>query len=110
MPVLPAPSPALFSCSSTSPALITGYSAPFVRLFNCPLPPTSRPSGPIWSPVAQPYVGSPPTFGSAFTTRTAPISWRASSSASPWPTAFSTGAAASFAAFSLTADSWPPGA
>lgn len=71
------------------------------------MPPTTWPSAPTWIPVDQPYVGSPPTTGSALTTRTVPITWRASSAASSWPSAFSTGAAAFFAAASLTAESAP---
>lgn len=46
--------PALFNWFNASPALITGYSAPFSRPFNCPLPPVTSPSGPTWIPVAQP--------------------------------------------------------
>ncbi|MGC0382140.1 hypothetical protein RKD33_002357 [Streptomyces sp. SAI-129] len=47
-------------------------------------------------------MGSPPTSGSAFTARRAPMTWLASSLASSWPSAFSTGAAAFFAAASPT--------
>ena len=81
---------------------MTGYVSLFTGVFNWPLPPTTWPSGPIWRPVDQPYVGSPPTFGSAFTTRTASMSWLASSFASSWPTALRTGVAAFFAASTLT--------
>ncbi|CAM5624646.1 hypothetical protein SFIMM107S_04525 [Streptomyces griseus] len=81
--------------------------APFSSAFRCPLPPVTLPSGPTWTPVDQPYVGSPSIFGSAFTTRTSPISWPAFSAASSCPAALRTGTAAAFAAFSLTGS--PPG-
>ncbi len=47
-------------------------------------------------------MGSPPTTGSALTTRWEPMIWLASIFASSCPSAFSTGAAAFFAAATLT--------
>ncbi len=70
--------------------------------FTRPLPPTTSPHASTTIPVVQPYVGSPPTSGAAFTARRAPMTWLASSLASSWPSAFSTGAAAFFAAASPT--------
>lgn len=106
VPVPGDPDPGVFSRFSASAALISGYAGPLTGAFDGPLPPLSRPSAPIRSPVVQPYVGSPPTFGSAFTTRTEPSTRPASSFAPLSPSAFSTGAAAASAACSLTA--FPP--
>ena len=80
------------SASSSRRSPDTCRPSPAPSAGRCRRPP--RPSAPTWTPVVQPYVGSPPTTGSAFTTRTAPMSWLASSFASSWPSAFSTGAAA----------------
>ncbi len=70
--------------------------------------PTTSPEAPTTTPVVQPYVGSPPTSGSAFTTRLPPVIRLASSFASSCPAAFSTGAAAFLAAASLTTGPSPP--
>ncbi|CAM5713589.1 hypothetical protein SGLAM104S_00848 [Streptomyces glaucescens] len=93
---------AAFSRSSVRRASSTGYVAPFTGVFSWPLPVTTSPCALTVSPVGQPYVGSPPTTGSAVTTRSAPFTWEASTRAESWPSAFSTGAAALRAAASPT--------
>ncbi|MGW1927553.1 hypothetical protein ACWCQ0_54195 [Streptomyces massasporeus] len=72
-PIGPVPFASSFSPASAFAAPITGYTAPSAGSFSVPLPATARPSRAMCSPVDQPYVGSPPTTGSALTTRTEPF-------------------------------------